>query len=98
MPCTPERVYKAIRASVGTGDATASDVSALGGDAPREGPGQPHFVAGAEEKTAPRGARNPAKQRQGGERGGQGTPRPLITSPPPTSRGRCPRWCRAGGR
>src|SRR3712207_5034827 len=67
MPCTPERVYKAIRASVGTGDATASDVSALGGDAPPEGSGQPHFVAGAEENADP-GATGTGTPEQGGAR------------------------------
>jgi carbon-monoxide dehydrogenase large subunit len=53
MPCTPERVYKAIRAAVGTGDSTARDVGALGGDAPRDPSGQPHFVEGAEENADP---------------------------------------------
>jgi carbon-monoxide dehydrogenase large subunit len=53
MPCTPERVYKAIRAAVGTGDTTAHDVSALGGDAPRAAEGQPHFQEGAPENADP---------------------------------------------
>jgi carbon-monoxide dehydrogenase large subunit len=53
MPCTPERVYKAIRAAVGTGDRTAEDVSALGGDAPRAAEGQPHFQADAPENADP---------------------------------------------
>ncbi len=66
MPCTPERVYKAIRASVGTGDATAADVSALGGDAPRDTSGQPHFVAGAEQNADP-GATGTGTAEQGGQ-------------------------------
>jgi carbon-monoxide dehydrogenase large subunit len=53
MPCTPERVYKAIRAGAGTGDATAQDSSALGGDAPRDASGQAHFAPGAEENADP---------------------------------------------
>ncbi|WP_238993461.1 xanthine dehydrogenase family protein molybdopterin-binding subunit [Nocardioides caldifontis] len=53
MPCTPERVYKAIRAGAGTGDATARDASALGGDAPRDASGQAHFSPGAEENADP---------------------------------------------
>ncbi|CAA9376094.1 MAG: Aerobic carbon monoxide dehydrogenase (quinone), large chain [uncultured Nocardioidaceae bacterium] len=53
MPCTPERVYKAIRAAVGVGDSTAHDVSALGGDAPRDASGQAHFSPGAEENADP---------------------------------------------
>ncbi len=53
MPCTPERVYKAIRAAVGVGDSTANDVSALGGDAPRDASGQPHFAPGAEDNADP---------------------------------------------
>jgi carbon-monoxide dehydrogenase large subunit len=65
MPCTPERVYKAIRASVGTGDATATDVSALGGDAPRDTSGQPHFVAEAEQNADP-GATGTGAPEQGG--------------------------------
>jgi aerobic carbon-monoxide dehydrogenase large subunit len=47
MPCTPERVYKAIRAGAGAGDATADDSSALGGDAGRAQEAQPHFDADA---------------------------------------------------
>jgi carbon-monoxide dehydrogenase large subunit len=53
MPCTPERVYKAIRAAVGTGDSTAKDVGALGGDAERAAEGQPHFERGAPENADP---------------------------------------------
>ena len=69
MPCTPERVYKAIRASVGTGDATANDVSALGGDAPRDPSGQPHFAPGAEENADP-GATGTGPSQSQGEQGG----------------------------
>jgi carbon-monoxide dehydrogenase large subunit len=53
MPCTPERVYKAIRAVAGTGDSTANDVSALGGDAARAAEGQPHFESGAPDNADP---------------------------------------------
>jgi carbon-monoxide dehydrogenase large subunit len=63
MPCTPERVYKAIRAAVGTGDRTAGDVSALGGDAPRTAEGQPHF-----QEDAPENA-DPGPQGAGGDAG-----------------------------
>ncbi len=49
MPCTPERVWKAIRDA----RAGAGSTEGLGGDAPRDASGQPHFAEGAEENADP---------------------------------------------
>jgi carbon-monoxide dehydrogenase large subunit len=49
MPCTPERVWKAIRDA----RSGASTTEGLGGDAPRDTSGQPHFEPGAEENADP---------------------------------------------
>ena len=50
MPCTPERVWKAIRDAAGS---TAGGTEGLGGDAPRDASGQAHFAPGAEENADP---------------------------------------------
>ena len=52
MPCTPERVWKAIR-DAGGGGSTAGSTQGLGGDAPRDASGQAHFAEGAEENADP---------------------------------------------
>jgi carbon-monoxide dehydrogenase large subunit len=50
MPCTPERVWKAIRDASANGNRSAEG---LGGDAPRDASGQPHFDPGSEENADP---------------------------------------------
>jgi aerobic carbon-monoxide dehydrogenase large subunit len=67
MPCTPERVWKAIRdARSGSGT-----VEGLGGDAPRDTSGQPHFSPGAEENADPGATGGAATSSTNGEGGAQ---------------------------
>jgi hypothetical protein len=67
MPCTPERVWKAIRDAGVSSGAAATSTEGLGGNAPRDASGQAHFAAGADENADP-GATGSGADERGGAR------------------------------